>query len=117
MQSLADCIERAALGGEKEVGARGVAELKVLRVASLALSSKANRCGSILAFAISLARILLLVNFGHHMIAQPGVHYEVAAAVLLDEPDDCVRVGHLGSVAETDSGPLVSSLCLDNELN
>lgn len=96
VQSLANCIERAALSGKEKVGARVVGELKVKLVASQARSSKSHCCCAILAFTKRLLNILLLVNVGHHMVTQPGVHNEVASAMLLNYAYDRVRVGHFG---------------------
>lgn len=114
---LVDGIERATLGGEKEVGARVVGELEVELVAGKTSPAEFHCCGAILSLGPRLFDILLLVDFGHHVVAQPSVHYEVAAGLLLEQANDRVRVGHARRVAKTNAGPLVPGLRLYDKLN
>lgn len=96
VQSLANCIERASLSGKEEVSARSVSKLEIELVASEARPSKSHCCGAILALAKRLPNVLLLVNIGHNMVTQPGVHNKMAPAMLLNYANDCVRVCHFG---------------------
>lgn len=80
VQSLADCVEGSTLSGEEEVGAGGVGELEIVLVVGESFAPEPHRCGSILAFAGRLLGVLVLVNFGHHVVLEPGVHYKVSAA-------------------------------------
>lgn len=117
VHSLADGVEGAALSREEEVGAGVVGELEVELVACEPLPAEAKSGDHVLALAPSGLGALVGVDLGHHVIAQPGVHDEVAAAGLLDEADDGVRIGHARGVAEADAGPLVARLGLDDELD
>ena len=117
VHSLANCIERAALCWKEKVRTRAVGELEVLRVACEPISAESQSRRSIFSPSISLPRVLLLVDFRHNMVAQPSVHNEVPAALLVNQADNCVRVGHSSAFAEADSCPTVSRLCLDYKLD
>lgn len=83
INALIDGIEGASLGGEEEVGTIFVCELKVLLVSSEPFAPKLDRSGSILALAPACLSVLVNVDLGHHVVAQPGVHNEVAPTMII----------------------------------
>lgn len=119
LNALVYKVEGAPLDGEEKVGTRVVGELKVEGVASVTLSLKPERCRLVLArhSLILLVDILLAIELGHSVILQPGVHDKVAPAALVEEPDYGIGVGHFSGVAESDAGPAIARLCLDDELD
>lgn len=117
VQALINGIKRATLSGKEEIGTRIVGKLKVTMVVGDPFSSEQNSCDAVLALAACLLGVLELIDFRHHVIAQPGVHNKQSATVLFEQTNDGIRVGHSSGIAEANTCPLVACFCLNNKLN